>query len=98
MAYIHFEVDDELHRTIKAMAAERGETIREVGGRLFRWYVNGADLALLELYESAADALAMQYQTDDGWYMPMDEAIYLSRAVADVKSAGIRRQQGGEEE
>jgi len=55
MAQIHFEVDDELHRAIKLRAVGQGETIREAGGRLFQWYVDGTDEDLLAACELAAN-------------------------------------------
>ena len=55
MAQIHFEVSDGVRRAIKATCAVRGETIREAGGRLFQWYVDGIDEDLLAACELAAN-------------------------------------------
>jgi len=57
MAQIHFEVDDELHRAIKLRAVGQGETIREAGGRLFRWYVDGTDANLVALCQSVVETV-----------------------------------------
>lgn len=84
MAYIHVEVDDELHHALKVAALARRETVTDAIRRLAQWYVDGADTALLELYVTTKEAVETQYLTDEGWYMPWDDAIALSRAVVEL--------------
>ena len=51
---IRLQLDDELRRLVKVTAAQRGESIKEAGGRLFRWYVDGTDEDLLAACEHTA--------------------------------------------
>jgi len=102
MADIHFRVSDELHQLIKVTAARRGESIKEAGERLFRWYVDGTDERLLRV----CTALILWwtedlgYQTDEGYYLSMDDLLELRFTVDDAKYAlaEARQQQGGGEE
>ena len=95
MTYIHFEVDDELHRAIKLRAVGQGETIREVGERLFRWYVDGTDQALLDFCYMVAEVPNHEDWNRDAllFTLPRQASALYVQAVKDA-----RQQQGGGEE
>jgi len=96
MAQIHFEVDDELRRLVKVTAAQRGESIKEAGERLFRTYVGETPEVLLDLAERIMRmqwALASPMYTGQDIAVLIDAAAEIARPVVDVA-----REQGGEEE
>ena len=93
---IRLQLDDELRRLVKVTAAQRGESIKEAGERLFRTYVGETPEVLLDLAERIMRmewALASPMYTGQDIAMLIDAAADIARPIVDAA-----RQQGGEEE